>query len=85
MRTRSFAARLARAEPRRALGPGRRRTLRRYAILRGRLAGRAASMPAPGYRHDRLELVGDGRREWLERLFDGEFERARVPARIDGP
>ena len=81
MRARAFAIRLARTEPRRLLsreGPG---TLRRYAALRGRLAGRAAEVPAPGYRHAYLGLVDERWRARLERLLDAEFER--VPAAED--
>lgn len=84
MRTRSFALHLARAEPRRALRPSGVRAVRRYTMLRGRLAGQAAAVPAPGYRHDRLELVDERWRGRLADVFDAAFERAPAPARIGG-
>ncbi len=81
-RTRRFALGLARAEPRRLLGRDGPRTLRRYAALRGRLAGGAADVPAPGYGHAYLRLVDERWRQRLERLFDAELDRA--PAAADG-
>ena len=76
MRTRRFAMRLARTEPRRLLRRDALETLRRYAWLRGRLAPQATAVPAPGYRHAYLALVDARWRAPLERLFDAEFERA---------
>ena len=79
MRTRSLAARLARTEPRALARRGAPRMLRGYARLRGRLAGQAASIRAPGYRHAYLKLVDERWRARLEGLFDSRFERS--PAR----
>lgn len=75
IRTRSFAARLARTDPRQLTGRGVTHTLRRYAWLRGRVADQADEVPASGYRHAYLRFVDERWRSRLEQLLDSEFER----------
>ena len=76
VRTRRFAARLVRADPRRLARRETRETVRNYARLRGRVAPRAAEVPTPGYRHAWLTLVDERWRDRLEALLDSRFERA---------
>lgn len=76
LRTRGFAVRLARAEPRLLLRRDRLELMRRYNYLRGRLAPLASGSIGPGYRHAYLALVDERWRRSLEQLFDSQFERA---------
>ncbi|HEY8001686.1 MAG: hypothetical protein ACHQJ5_06475 [Vicinamibacteria bacterium] len=76
MRTRVFASRLLRTDPRQLARRGATHTVRRYAWLRGRVAPQAAQVPALGYRHGFLPLVDERWRDRLEVLLDGEYERA---------